>query len=292
MKIAITGAAGLFGHGLVEVCVARHAVFPLTRADADITKADEVQRVISKIRPNVVIHPAAIPDLDACEADPAKAYLVNVHGARHVVEAAQDVSAGVVYISTDAVFDGKKQIPYTESDPAIPPTVYGRTKLRAERLVQSVPNHWVFRVSVLFGPGKTNFLEKGLRKIMAGEEYVVAADQVGSATYTLDAAEKILEVVEAGRCGLYHLSNQGQCSRLELATRAAELAGLQVQKVAGKPADQMGRRAVRAKYAVMEMSALRRAGFALPRLWQDALADYVVKLVPSLRASVPVPLRH
>jgi dTDP-4-dehydrorhamnose reductase len=284
MKIAITGAAGLFGHGLVEVCTVRHSVFPLTRTDADITKADEVRRVISEIHPDVVIHPAAIPDLDICEADPARAYLVNVHGTRHVVEAAREAGAGVVYISTDAVFDGKKQTPYTESDPAIPPTVYGRTKLRAEQIVRSLANHYVFRVSVLFGPGRTNFVEKGLRKIMAGEESVVAADQVGSATYTIDAAEKILEVVEARRHGLYHLANQGQCSRLELAARAVELAGLEIRKVVGKPADQLGRRAVRTKYAVMQMDALRRAGFALPRPWEEALADYVGKLMPLLRA--------
>ena len=275
MKIAITGAAGLFGHGLVAVFATRHTVFPLTRAEADLTKAEEVRAAFAEVRPDVVVHPAGIPDLDICEADPARGYLVNVHATRHVVEAAHEVAAAVAYISTDAVFDGQKPTPYTESDPTIPPTVYGRTKLRGEQIVKTLPTHWIFRVSVLFGPGKKNFVENGLRKVAAGETYVVAADQVGSATYTVDAAQKIMEVVEARRYGLYHLCNQGVCSRYDLARHAAELTGLDASKVIGQPSDQMGRRAARLKYAVMAMDALKNAGFAPPRPWQEALAEYV-----------------
>ena len=275
MKVAITGAAGLFGRGLVTAFSSRHAVFPLTRADADITHAESVRAALERIRPEVVVHPAGIPDLDIADADPARAHLVNVEGTRHVVEAARAVRAKVVYISTDAVFDGKNTRPYVESDRPLPITVYGRTKLGGEVIVQTQPEYWIFRVSVLFGPGKTNFVEKGLRKVAAGEPYVVAGDQEACATYTLDAAYKIMEVVEARRYGLYHLANQGACTRYELARRAAELAGLNPGNVVGVPADQMGRRAPRLKYAVMEMAALKAAGFSLPRPWPEALADYV-----------------
>jgi len=284
MRVIITGAAGLFGHGLARVFATRHTVFPLTRADADITQAEQVHSAIAQVKPDVVIHPAAIPDLDLCEADPARAYLLHVHGTRHVVEAAQSVGAGVAYISTDAVFDGEKRTPYTESDPANPPTVYGRTKLQGEQITRSLPNHWIFRVSVLFGPGKTNFVEKGLRTVAAGEEYVVAADQLGSATYTIDAAEKIMQVIEQGRYGLYHLSNLGACTRLELARYAVEVAGLDAAKVVGRPRNQMGRRALRLEYAVMEMRALREARIDLPRPWQEAVADYVRTFLPSFRS--------
>jgi dTDP-4-dehydrorhamnose reductase len=280
MKIVITGAAGLFGHGLAQIFSTRHEVFPLTHSDLDITKGDDVRAALKEIMPEVVVHPAGIPDIDICEADPAKAFLVNFHGTRHVVEAAREVGAVVAFISTDAVFDGKKITPYTESDTTRPPTVYGRTKLRAEQFVLSSPNHFAFRVSALFGPGKTNFVDKVLRKIRAGEDVIVASDQLGSATYTLDAAHKIMEVVEARRPGLYHLSNLGTCTRLELAQRAAELAGLDSRKVIGKPSDQMGRRAPRLKYAVMEMAALAHAGFAPPRPWQPALAEYI-RTLPS-----------
>lgn len=280
MKIAITGSAGLFGHGLVQVISKSHTVFAMGRPEADITKSDEVRRALMKFRPNVVIHAAAIPSPDICEEDPAHAYLVNVHGTRHVVEAANEIGAGVAYISSDSVFDGEKQTPYVESDPTIPPTVYGRTKLRSEHLVAALPRHWIFRVSVLFGPGKANFIDKGLRAMAAGEPYVVASDQMGSTLYTLDGASKILEVIESGRCGLYHLSNQGTCSRYKLAKYAAEKAGLDLGKLVGIPSDQMGRRAHRLKYAVMEMRGLREADFSLPRPWEAALDEYLQTLLP------------
>ena len=275
MRVAITGAAGLFGHGLVAAFSTRHEVFPLTRADADITDAEAFRAALEHVRPDLVVHSAAIPDLDICEADPALALRVNYQGTRNVADAARLVGAGLVHISTDAVFDGSKGMPYVETDPTAPITTYGRTKLQAEEAVKTLERYWIFRVPVLFGPGKINFVEKGLRKLAAGEEYKVASDQLGCATHTVDAGLKIMEVVEAGRYGLYHLANQGACSRFDLARTAAELAGLDPAKVIGVPDALMQRRAPRLKYAVMKMEALRHAGFAFPRTWQEALADYV-----------------
>ncbi len=275
MKVAITGAAGLFGHGLVTAFSIRHEVIPLTRAEADITDAGATRAVLERIRPDLVVHPAGIPDIDLCETDPGNALRVNYQGTCNVADAARRVGAGLVHISTDAVFDGKSVTPYVETDPTGPITVYGRTKLQAEQAVKTLERYWIFRVSVLFGPGKTNFVEKGLRKIAAGEEYKGASDQLGCATHTVDAGLKIMEVVEAGRCSLYHLANQGACTRFELARTAAEMAGLDPAKVIGVPDALMQRRAPRLKYSVMEMQALRRAGFALPRPWQEALADYI-----------------
>jgi dTDP-4-dehydrorhamnose reductase len=280
MKIAVTGATGLFGQGLVEVINKRHTVFSIGRAEADITRFEEVRAAFQKSRPDVVVHAAANPSPDACEMDPAQAYLVNVHGTRHVAEAAREVGAGVAYISTDAVFDGENRTPYKEADRAVCPTVYGRTKLRGERLVAALARYWIFRVSVLFGPGKANFIDKGLKAMNAGQPYVVAADQTGNALYTLDGAEKILEVVESGRSGLYHLTNQGICSRYELARYAAEKAGLDTSTLIGVPSDQMGRPAKRLKYSVLEMRALKEAGFSLLRPWQAALDEYLGTLLP------------
>ncbi|MGA8185893.1 MAG: NAD(P)-dependent oxidoreductase [Terriglobia bacterium] len=280
MKIAVTGSTGLFGHGLVEVISRRHTAFSVGRAEADITRFDEVRATFQKLRPDVVVHAAAIPSPDVCETDPAQAYLVNVHGTRHVAEAAKEVGAAVAYISTDAVYDGEKKTPYVETDPAISPTVYGRTKLRGERLVAALPTYWIFRVCLLFGPGKVNFIEKGLRAMAAGQPYVVASDQVGNALNTLDGAEKILEVVERGRSGLYHLTNSGTCSRYDIAKYAAEKAGVDASKLAGIPSDQMGRPARRLKYSVLEMQALKDAGFQMPRPWQEALDDYLGTLLP------------
>jgi dTDP-4-dehydrorhamnose reductase len=275
MRVAITGAAGLFGHGLVAAFATRHEVFPLTRAEADITDAEAVRAALERVRPDLVVHPAGIPDIDICEDDPAKAFRVNYQGTCNVANAVRSLGVGLAHISTDAVFDGRKTTPYVETDPTGPITVYGQTKLQAEQAVKTLDRYWIFRVPVLFGPGKINFVEKGLRKIAAGEEYKVASDQLGCTTHTVDAGLKIMEVAETGRYGLYHLANQGACTRLELARTAAELAGLDPARVLGVPDALMQRRAPRLKYAVLEMGALRRAGFALSRPWQEALADYV-----------------
>ena len=275
MRVAITGAAGLFGQGLVAAFSTRHQVFPLTRAAADITDAEAIGAALERVGPDLIVHPAAIPGLALCDAAPALALRVNYQGTCHVAEAARRLGAGLVHISTDAVFDGRKVTPYVETDPTAPITVYGRTKLQAEQAVKTLERYWIFRVSVLFGPGKINFVEKGLRKLAAGEPYKVASDQLGCAAHTVDAGLKIMEVAESGRYGLYHLANQGGCTRFELARAAEELAGLDAEKVIGVPDALMQRRAPRLKYSVMDMQALRQAGFSLPRPWQEALADYI-----------------
>jgi dTDP-4-dehydrorhamnose reductase len=275
MKIAVTGANGLFGFALDRVIRRRHESCPLTRAQADLTDLTRVRRVLEALRPEVLIHAAAIADPDTCETNPEEAFRVNAGGTANIVAVAGEMGFGVVLISTDAVFNGWKNSPYVETDVPRPLSVYGQSKLEAEKHVRHLARHWVFRVSVLFGPGKVNFVDKGLRKIKNGETYVVASDQVGSATYTLDAAAKIVEVVEARRHGLYHLCNQGQCSRLELAQCAAELAGVNVSKIEGRLLEDMGRPGPRPKYAVMRMRALEEAGFELPRAWEAALAEYV-----------------
>jgi dTDP-4-dehydrorhamnose reductase len=200
---------------------------------------------------------------------------VNYQGTCNVADAARRVGAGLAHISTDAVFDGKNVTPYVETDPTAPITVYGRTKLQAEHAVITLERYWIFRVPVLFGPAKINFVEKALRRVAAGEVYKAASDQLGCASHTVDAALKIMEVAERGPYGLYHLANQGECTRFELARSAVTSAGLDPAKVIGVPDALMQRRAPRLKYAVMEMAALRRAGFAPPRPWQEALAEYV-----------------
>jgi dTDP-4-dehydrorhamnose reductase len=277
MKIAITGANGLFGCGLVPVIGAKHTVYPMTRAVADLTDLDALRRALTANKPDTLIHTAGIPDPDLCESEPERAFANNVVATRNVVMVARELAFPVAHISTDAVFDGTANSPRIETDPVGPISVYGNTKLLAEKAVAALSQHWIFRVSVLFGPGKDNFVDKGLRTLRQGGTYTIAADQEGTATYTLDAASKILEVMERRSYGLFHLCNQGACTRLELARRAAELAHLPTENIAGKPMAEMKRKAPRTKYSVMEMKALADAGIASPRHWKEALAEYVAE---------------
>lgn len=275
MRVLITGAAGLFGNGLTHVFVTEHIVFPVTHAVADTTNASAIRELFAKLEPEIVIHAAAIADPDTCEADPALAISVNVDGTRNVVEAAREIGAAVAFISTDSVFDGKKTTPYIETDATNPNTVYGRTKVQGEEIVRTLPAHWIFRVPVLFGFGKVKFVEKGLIKLSKDEEFPAAVDQVASTAYTLDAARKIMELVDARMYGVFHIANSGSCSRYELARRAAGLAGLNPALVTGKQRSEIGNRAERLQYSVLEMRALKQRGIAAPRPWEEALAEYV-----------------
>lgn len=281
MKIAITGASGRFGRGLQLALEQKHTIYPLRHADVDVTKADDVERVLTAIHPDVVIHAAALPDIDYCETHPEETHKVNVEGTRNVMRGAAQIGAGLVHISTDAVFDGTKREPYVESDAANPISVYGRSKLAAEQVVKEYERQWIFRVSVLFGPGKENFVSKAIEQVRAGVVHKVASDQLGSATYTLDAGAKILEVVEAKAYGLYHLCNSGPCTRMDLAKQAVADAGLDPELVQGTPTAAMNRPGPRVKYAVMEMAALRNRGFKEPRPWQEALREYVKTYIQS-----------
>jgi dTDP-4-dehydrorhamnose reductase len=275
MKVAITGANGLFGHALDQVVGAVHSTLPMTRADADLTRLPDVRAMLLRKRPDALIHTAAAPDPDACEKNPEHAFEVNVVATRNIVEVAKELAIPVAHISTDAVFDGSTQSLQTETDSTNPISVYGRTKLLAEQAVMQLERHWIFRVSVLFGPGKTNFVDKGLQALRSVRTYTVASDQVGTATYTLDAAGKILEVMESNRFGLFHLCNTGVCSRLELMQQAATLAGLPTGNILGKPMLEMGRAAPRPKFVVLDMAALKMAGISPPRNWKAALAEYI-----------------
>ena len=279
MKVAITGANGLFGHALVQVIGAAYQVLPMTRADADLTRLTDLRRVVLAARPDALIHTAGAPDPDKCERNPDYAFQTNVVATRNVVDVAKELAIPVAHISTDAVFDGLANSPRTESDPVNPISVYGKTKLLAEQAVMQLKGYWIFRVSILFGPGKENFISKGLQALRSGNTYTVAADQIGTATYTLDAAGKILETMESDHFGLFHLCNTGVCSRLDLMGQAAISAGLPTINVVGKSLSEMSRPAPRPKYAVMEMKALKMAGIAPPRNWQTALAEYITTLL-------------
>jgi dTDP-4-dehydrorhamnose reductase len=275
LRLAVTGAAGLFGAGLVRVLSAENNVLGLTRAAADVRDVESLRQRLKPFRPDVIIHAAAIPSPDICEQNPTLAHDVNVGGTEAVVHVSRELETIVALISSDAVFDGKKNSPYLESDPPNPIGVYGVTKLLAEERVRATENHFIFRVSVLFGLDKANFISRGLDDIRAGRDCVVALDQVGSATYVDDAAKMIFNVLHAKAYGTFHLSNSGACSRYELAREAAAVAGLDTNKVVGLPLAAMNRPGPRVPYSLMALDALERRGFPYPRHWKDALAEYL-----------------
>ena len=224
MRIAITGARGQLGKALQEVLRAEE-IIPLNRPDYDVTKP-QVIPAIAELSPEVVIHTAAMTDVDGCARDPDRAYLVNALGTQNVALACQRCSAAMVYVSTNEVFDGAKGEPYLEFDRPNPINAYGRSKLAGELFVQTLLDRfYIVRTSWLYARGGQNFVTKIIRAADEWGRLRVVTDEVGSPTYAPDLAQAIAKLIRTGHYGVYHLTNEGACSRYDFAVRILELSG-------------------------------------------------------------------
>ncbi len=276
MKVLVTGARGLLGSELVRTLPAQHSVIPLTRAEADLTQEQAGIAAIVRHQPDYVIHAAAWTDVNACEERPVQAFAVNAEATRHVACACQQFGIPLLYVSTDYVFDGRKGAPYTEQDAAHPVNVYGASKLAGENYVQELlPEYCIVRTAWLFGPARTNFVDRLLASDAGPLE--VIADQVGSPTYTVDLAEKIAELVARRATGLFHVTNQGGCSRYQVAEWLAERLGWRDRPLVAIAGTSLAGRARRPHYSALANEHLVAEGFAPLRTWQEALAAYLLK---------------
>lgn len=162
----------------------------------DITDYVQVVNVISDYQPQYIIHTAAFTSVDQCEMDRKKAFEVNALGTGYVAQAANKIHARMFYISTDYVFDGKKQSPYTEDDDPNPQSIYGISKLLGERLAGLFNNASIIRTSWLFGHDGANFVKTMIQNAKKGKEIKVVNDQIGCPTYANDLAETIIQLLD------------------------------------------------------------------------------------------------
>jgi dTDP-4-dehydrorhamnose reductase len=271
MRIVITGAYGQLGKALQDV-LERGDLLLVDLPEHDVTDP-HITGTIAEFQPDLVIHAAAMTDVDGCERDPDGAFKVNAVGTGNVAEACRLCDAALLYVSTDYVFDGTKGQPYVESDEPNPICVYGRSKLAGERLVRDlVTRHYIVRTAWLYGPGGRNFVTKILELAADHAELSVVTTEVGSPTYAPDLAAAIARLIEYPRYGTYHLVNEGSCSRLELAERILEYAGKRGVMLHG--VQHYERLAtVPANATLCNVSASTQLGITL-RPWQDALRAY------------------
>jgi dTDP-4-dehydrorhamnose reductase len=228
MRVLVTGAGGQLGHDLMKA-FAQDEVVGLTHAELDVTSEPAVVAAVRDHAPDLVVHAAAFTKVDICEADPETAWRVNALGSWWVARACALAEAAMVYLSTDYVFDGTADRPYTEFDPVRPASVYGRSKEAGEQLVrETLPAHYIVRTSWLQGPHGANFTKTMLR--LAGEHGTVRVvdDQTGSPTFTFDLAPAIRQLAVTGRHGTYHLTNAGHCTWFAFAQAIFGEAGLDV----------------------------------------------------------------
>lgn len=275
MKALVTGAKGQLGTDVVlQLQEKGFEVFGFGRQELDITNQEQVNNVLVSIQPDVVIHTAAYTKVDQAEEEPDQAFLVNAIGTRNVAVAAANVDAKLVYVSTDYVFDGTATEPIDEFHPTNPINVYGKTKLAGEQFVRDFHSKFfIVRTSWVYGAHGNNFVKTMLRLAEEGKEIRVVDDQIGSPTYTVDLAERIIDLIQTDKYEVYHISNSGQCSWYEFAKEIFQVAGFDV-KVNPCTTNEFLRLAPRPVYSVFEHQSLRMNSFSKMKDWKTALIDY------------------
>jgi dTDP-4-dehydrorhamnose reductase len=283
MRILVTGAAGRLGGMLTNLLEERHTVCSVDIVSADgiepldITDFDAVRTFVNDMQPQIILHPAAWTDVDACARSPEQAIVINGYGAQNVALAAADVGAAILYVSSNEVFDGRCCSPYREYDPTGPVNPYGYSKLVGERAVVAAnPCHYIVRTAWLFAHGGRNFIQAILDAVKNGTSLRVVTDEVANPTYNDDLAHAIAQLVETGRYGTYHLTNDGYCSRYAFARYALDRAGFVDTTIEAISSSEWQRDSVPPTYAAMANTAGKMIGITL-RSWQEAVDAFLEK---------------
>ncbi len=280
MRIAVTGAAGGVGGSLMALLAGRDGVeaLPVTRKEADLADGAAVRDVISRLKPDVVVHCAAMTAVDQCETDKDLARRINVEGTRAVADAVRGVKARLVYISTDYVFDGAKNGPYAPDDPPHPLNVYGLTKWEGEKIALDTSGGLVVRSSWLFSRRGKSFVRTVLELAARQSEIKMVNDQTGTPTWSKDLAAAILVCIEKKASGILHVTNTGECTWREYAKKILALRGISGVTVMPITSDELGRPARRPKNSRLDCSAyVALAGQPLRR-WDEALKEMLETL--------------
>jgi dTDP-4-dehydrorhamnose reductase len=291
MKVLITGSSGMLGWDLVKRFQRDYEVVGMANVESqelkipfykiDLTSQRTVQETIIKEVPQLIIHAAAFTDVDACESSQDIAFAVNANGTRWVAEAAKKIGASLYYISTDYVYDGKKPEPYEESDAPNPKSIYGKSKLQGERIIEELGlKALVIRTSWLFGWNGQNFFRAILKKMAAQETIQVVQDQMGAPTYTKDLADAMFCMIEkyendenARSLDVIHFANSGTTNWFE-AAKALQAHSKSQSELRAIPSGELNRLAPRPKNSVLQLGKLRKQFGLTPRSWRSALNDY------------------
>jgi dTDP-4-dehydrorhamnose reductase len=276
LRVTVLGANGQLGRELVRA-FREHEVRALDRAACEVTDPASVRRALSAAEPELVLNPVAYTNVDRAELEPDAATAVNATGAGTVARVAAELGAGIVYVSTDYVFDGAGGAPYSESATTNPLNVYGRSKLEGEReTARLAARAWIVRTSWIFGGEGKSFVNSILAAASQRDELAVVDDEVAGPTLARDLAEAILELVVRAEPGLYHLANGGECSRAELARAVLDLTGSSTRIRPVPSPEYWGDQphAVRPGHSTLANTAAAARGVRL-RPWRDALADHL-----------------
>ena len=279
MKYLVTGVTGQLGHDIVKELERRgQTCIAPTRNDMPLDDDQRVEAYISAVAPDIVIHCAAYTAVDKAETEADTAWRINAEATANIARICRRIGAVLVYISTDYVFPGDGESPYGVDDPKGPKNVYGATKLAGEIAVRSsLDRYFIVRISWVFGTNGNNFIKTMLRLAKTNERLNVVADQIGSPTYTADAAPRIIDLAATDCYGTYHLTNEGTCSWAELASEVFRQRNLPTF-VSPITTAEYPTKAQRPLNSRLDKKCLLSAGISRMPSWQDALHRYLVEL--------------
>lgn len=280
MKILVCGSRGQLGWDCRRVFEKEeNEVKIFQRPELDITKKDNVRESFASFRPDVVINCAAYTQVDKCESERQVAWAVNVEGPENLAQECRDSGALLVHVSTDYVFDGKKEPPlsYSETDTVNPLSVYGETKLEGEKRVADLTdNHIIVRTAWLYGIAGNNFLKTMLRLALGSPEKTIKVvnDQFGSPTWTLRLALQIEHLIQIRGQGIYHATSEGYCSWYELALYFLKCMEVP-SNIVPCTTEQYPTPAIRPANSILENAKLKRSDDNRMTGWRHGVENFV-----------------
>ncbi len=288
-RYLITGFKGQLGYDLARELKERgeEEVLPVDIDEMDITDREQVMNLVKSYKPDVIFHCAAWTAVDKAEDMEEICTKVNVEGPKNLTDASIEVGAKIVYMSTDYIFDGKKKGLYTEEDKPNPMSVYGKTKYLGEEEIRRNPNHFITRISWVFGINGNNFIKTMLKLAENHDSLNVVDDQVGSPTYTVDLAKLLVEMAQTDKYGTYHVNNDGYCSWAEFAKYIMESNGktTKINPVSTEEYIKLTgtKQAYRPRNSKLDKTKLKEAGFEMLPSWQDATDRYCKELKKKIK---------
>lgn len=280
--MVLVGKAGQLGRAIEEVCGREFEMFGFDKNSLDVTDEKKVNSIISKIKPNIVINASAFHVVPLCEEKPLAAFLVNCVAVKNLAHVCSLLNIKFVTYSTDYVFDGKKGLPYKETDRPNPLQMYGLSKLSGEiASLNEYPNGtFVIRTCGVYG-GKTgskskkgNFILTILREIKQKGSLEVSSEHFANPTFAIDLAKATLKLIKHDvESGIYHLASEGYCSWYEFAKKVLEYVKIKKRIVAVRRRENAGE-LKRPKFSVLANTKAKKLGIILPS-WEEQLKAYI-----------------
>jgi dTDP-4-dehydrorhamnose reductase len=273
MRIVITGHKGQLGHAL-KTLLDGDQVYGLDLPEHDITDGPAIVETLTNLRPDVVLHTAALTDVERCAREPELALRVNGLGTHNVALACQRCGAALLAVSSNEVFDGSKGRPYYEYEHPNPINAYAQSKLAGEAYTQMhLARFYIVRTAWLYAPKGNNFPVKIVQAAEKHGRLRVVCDEISSPTYAPDLAKAISALIHTEQYGSSHFTYEGACSRYELARRILELAGKADVPIEPITSDQWPRASTPPLHCVIRNFAGAALGITL-RHWDEALRAY------------------